>query len=453
MTQLDRQGPSDPVFVPFTPGMRDNPGELAAIPDEIARAHELPADADPDRGVHRAVAQRVVQLLLLRPQVLPRGLPGDAGDPQRVVDADRVPRQRRGDGEGRARRSRTSPPTTSTAPSAAPASCAAPTRCSPATSTGSAPAPWTWSRRCARSPSSSGVHQPAWQTWNERTNERTHEPVLGETPVSQEHVRDWADGLDLADRRRDRAVRRLRGRVLPHLRPARRRPDPAAGRLRVRADGRAVVLRRAGRGDGVRRPGQAVRPAQPRQLALHRHQAGARARPARLHHLHRGLPEVLRRRLRHRGRPRRRAVRRADPGGQADPVGADRAGDHLPRPLPAQQAQGHLEGAARDPARDPRSDLHRRRPGDAVVLLLRRRRRAAGREARAHRGDLGRPARQGGGAGGRHPGQRVPLVRAAARRGGRGRGHRRRRHPRAAGRVARHHGRRVPHGGSEGSPS
>ena len=42
MTQLDRQGPSDPVFVPFTPGMRDNPDELTAIPDEIARAHELP---------------------------------------------------------------------------------------------------------------------------------------------------------------------------------------------------------------------------------------------------------------------------------------------------------------------------------------------------------------------------------------------------------------------------
>ena len=43
----------------------------------------------------------------------------------------------------------------------------------------------------------SDVHQPGWQAWNERTNDRTHEPVLGETPVSQEKVRDWADGLDL----------------------------------------------------------------------------------------------------------------------------------------------------------------------------------------------------------------------------------------------------------------
>ena len=43
----------------------------------------------------------------------------------------------------------------------------------------------------------SGIHQPGWQSWNARTDERTHEPVLGEVEVSQERVRDWADGLDL----------------------------------------------------------------------------------------------------------------------------------------------------------------------------------------------------------------------------------------------------------------
>ena len=43
----------------------------------------------------------------------------------------------------------------------------------------------------------SGVHQPNWRTWNERTNDRTHEPVLGETEISQENVRNWADGLDI----------------------------------------------------------------------------------------------------------------------------------------------------------------------------------------------------------------------------------------------------------------
>lgn len=43
----------------------------------------------------------------------------------------------------------------------------------------------------------SGLHQPGWQRWNQLTDERTHEPVLGEIPVSQEHVRDWAEGLNI----------------------------------------------------------------------------------------------------------------------------------------------------------------------------------------------------------------------------------------------------------------
>ncbi|WP_433559742.1 (Fe-S)-binding protein [Pseudonocardia xinjiangensis] len=43
-----------------------------------------------------------------------------------------------------------------------------------------------------------GVHQPQWQSWNARTDERTHEPVLGEVAVSQDTVRDWAEGLDIA---------------------------------------------------------------------------------------------------------------------------------------------------------------------------------------------------------------------------------------------------------------
>jgi heterodisulfide reductase subunit D len=42
-----------------------------------------------------------------------------------------------------------------------------------------------------------GIHQPGYQRWNQLTDERTHEPVLGDVPVSQEHVRDWADGLDI----------------------------------------------------------------------------------------------------------------------------------------------------------------------------------------------------------------------------------------------------------------
>jgi heterodisulfide reductase subunit D len=43
----------------------------------------------------------------------------------------------------------------------------------------------------------SGVEQPGWKRWNELTDERRNEPVLGETAVSQEHVADWAEGLDL----------------------------------------------------------------------------------------------------------------------------------------------------------------------------------------------------------------------------------------------------------------
>src|SRR5688500_8240950 len=42
-----------------------------------------------------------------------------------------------------------------------------------------------------------GVHQPQWQRWNQLTDERLHEPVLNGTPVSQDNVRDWADGLDI----------------------------------------------------------------------------------------------------------------------------------------------------------------------------------------------------------------------------------------------------------------
>jgi heterodisulfide reductase subunit D len=42
-----------------------------------------------------------------------------------------------------------------------------------------------------------GVHQPHWQRWNELTDERKNEPVLNGTPVSQEHVADWAEDLEL----------------------------------------------------------------------------------------------------------------------------------------------------------------------------------------------------------------------------------------------------------------
>jgi heterodisulfide reductase subunit D len=42
-----------------------------------------------------------------------------------------------------------------------------------------------------------GVHQPGWRRWNELTDQARNEPVLNGKPVSQEHVADWAQGLDL----------------------------------------------------------------------------------------------------------------------------------------------------------------------------------------------------------------------------------------------------------------
>lgn len=40
-----------------------------------------------------------------------------------------------------------------------------------------------------------GVEQPAWARWNQLTDEGVAEPVLGNYPLKQEHVRDWTHGL------------------------------------------------------------------------------------------------------------------------------------------------------------------------------------------------------------------------------------------------------------------
>ena len=148
--------------------------------------------------------------------------------------------------QGPPRRSRTSPTTTSTARSAAPASCAARTRCSPATSTASARGRSTSSRRCARWPSSSGIHQPDWKRWNELTDRWRNEPVLGGRASRQEHVarlgrrastsRSAARRSSSSTARRRSTARRCRARSR----------SCCSRRRRVRADARAVVLRRAG---------------------------------------------------------------------------------------------------------------------------------------------------------------------------------------------------------------
>ena len=143
-----------------------------------------------------------------------------------------------------------------------------------------------------------GNEREQWKLWNERLAERHNEPVLGDG---------WAGrcpgargGLGRGARhpggRRDAPVRRLRGGLLPHLLHARVRPAAAEGRRRVRPHARAVVLRRAGGRDGLRRPRPPPRRPQRGRLARGRREAHHRARPARLHRLHGGLPALLRRR-------------------------------------------------------------------------------------------------------------------------------------------------------------
>ena len=90
------------------------------------------------------------------------------------------------------------------------------------------------------------------------------------------------------------------------------------------------------------------------ELAGDRHEAGARARPARLHQLHRGLPEVLRRRLRHRGRAGRRAARRADPARAGSPRRCRSSGrSRTTTPVGSTSARASGRSRARSCARSP----------------------------------------------------------------------------------------------------
>ena len=77
----------------------------------------------------------------------------------------------------------------------------------------------------------SGIHQPQWQRWVEETARQKSEPVLGEVPVSQDNVRDWAAGLDIPIGGETHPVLRLRGGVLT----ARRCRAPPRGSSRRRA--------------------------------------------------------------------------------------------------------------------------------------------------------------------------------------------------------------------------
>ena len=95
--------------------------------------------------------------------------------------------------------------------------------------------------------------QPEWKRWIERLVDARSEPVLGEIPVEQEHVADWADGLDLPVG--GQTVLFVDCEAAFYRTSYARAIGPAAEgrRRRVRADARAVVLWRSGGGDGLRR--------------------------------------------------------------------------------------------------------------------------------------------------------------------------------------------------------
>ena len=442
MTQFDRQGPADPVSVPFTPGMRDNPDELTEIPDEIAREFEEPEDptlteeftAQWRNASYNCFSSghKFCREVCPVTQVTRNESWTPTAFHANVVAMDR--------GE-----------LTIEDVAADYVNCtqcgACELRCPNTLFTGDFYRFRTRTVDVVKAVRAlaveSGVHQPAWQTWNARTDELTHEPVLGETPISQEHVRDWSDGLDLP----------IGGETVLFV-------DCEAAFYRTSVP-RAVaqILRLAGYEFGLM--GEQWCCGGPAAEMGYVDQAKRFAR----HNLDNWRSTGTKR------------VLVLDPHDYISFTedypkyfGADydievvlvvelfaqliREGRLTPsvpversisvsRPLSAQQAEGHLGGAARDPARDPRAGLHGRRPGDAVVLLLRRRRWPPGREARAHCGDLRRPPREGLGTRGRHPRQRLPVVRAATGRGRRRREHRRGRHPRAARRVARHRRRRL----------
>ena len=110
-----------------------------------------------------------------------------------------------------------------------------------------------------------GIHQPGYQRWNLLTDERRHEPVLGEAdggvPVDQAHVADWAADLDLPTGGETILFVDCEAAFYRTSVPRAVAQILQARRHRVRADARAVVLRRPGRRDGLRRAGRSASPA------------------------------------------------------------------------------------------------------------------------------------------------------------------------------------------------
>lgn len=197
MTQLHDPSPGpDALSRPFTPGARDNPVELTAYPDEITRPHELAPDATPTEEFaaqwrnaayncfssgHKFCREVCPVMQVTRNESwTPTAFHANVVAMERGelsiedVASDYVNCTQCG---------------------------ACELRCPNTLFTGDFYKFRTRTVDVVKAVRAfavdQGIHQPGWQTWNARTDERTHEPVLGDDPVSQDHVRDWADGLDL----------------------------------------------------------------------------------------------------------------------------------------------------------------------------------------------------------------------------------------------------------------
>ena len=131
------------------------------------------------------------------PQVLPRGLPGHAGHAQREPHADGVPRQHRRDGEG---------PLDVDDVADDYVHCtqcgACELRCPNTLFAGDFYRHRTRTVDVVKAMRAlmvaTGNEREGWKLWNERLAERPQRAgARRRSPVSQEHVADWAEGLDI----------------------------------------------------------------------------------------------------------------------------------------------------------------------------------------------------------------------------------------------------------------
>ncbi len=161
------------------------------------------------------MAQRGLQLLLVGPQVLPRGLPGHAGHARRGPHPYVLPRQRRGDGEGppryRGRGPRLRPLHAVRRVRAALPEHPLHRRLLPLPHADGRPRQGgAGARRRER-------HPPAALAALERAHRRAQGRARPQRDAGLPGARGrLGRGPRPADRRRDRHVLRLRGRVLPH---------------------------------------------------------------------------------------------------------------------------------------------------------------------------------------------------------------------------------------------